>query len=189
MMNKKIRFLPVLLAALLVLTMASGSVFAYMKSKTPVFENEIIPAAVTCEAVEETDAEKNIKTSIKVKNTGNIDAYLRVCLVTYWVDESGNIMPIPSETLNFEYSDNWVKGSNDIYYYKSAVAPGALTEELLEEAESIKLKTYIADAEKGTTYYQRIDVFAEAIQSLPAEAVTESWGVTLDGNGIITGVL
>ena len=109
--------------------------------------------------------------------------------MTYWVDESGNIMPIPSETLNFEYSDNWVKGSNDIYYYKSAVAPGALTEELLEEAESIKLKTYIADAEKGTTYYQRIDVFAEAIQSLPAEAVTESWGVTLDGNGIITGVL
>ena len=185
MMNKKIRFLPVLLAALLVLTMASGSVFAYMKSKTPVFENEIIPAAVTCEAVEETDAEQNLKTSIKVKNTGNVDAYLRVCLVTYWVDESGNIMPIPSETLNFEYSDNWVKGSNGIYYYKSAVAPGALTKELLKE-ESIKLKTYIADAEKGTTYYQRIDVFAEAIQALPIDAVKESWKVTFDGNGLIS---
>jgi len=185
MMNKKIRFLPVLLAALFVLTMASGSVFAYMKSKTPVFENEIIPAVVSCEVAEETDAEQNIKTSIKVKNTGNIDAYLRVCLVTYWVDEDDNIMPVPSEKLDFECSDNWVKGSNGIYYYKSAVTPGALTEELLKE-ESIKLKTYIADAEKGTTYYQRIDVFAEAIQALPIDAVKESWKVTFDGNGLIS---
>ncbi|MBQ3500350.1 MAG: hypothetical protein IJA70_02860 [Oscillospiraceae bacterium] len=182
MMNKKIRFLPVLLAALLVLTMASGSVFAYMKSKTPVVENTIIPAFVNCE-VNETFA-NNEKTSIKVKNTGNVDAYLRVCLVTYWVDEDDNIMPVPSEKLDFEYSDNWVKGSNGIYYYKSAVAPGDLTEELLEEAESIKLKTYIADTEKGTTYYQVIEIFAEAIQAEPADAVTNSWQVTLTGNEI-----
>jgi hypothetical protein len=34
-------------------------------------------------------------------------------------------------------------------------------------------------------YIQVLEVFAEAIQSLPSSAVTGSWHVTLDANGKI----
>lgn len=185
MKNEKIRFLPVFLVALLVLTMASGSVFAYMKAKTPVVENMIVPASVNCE-IKETFT-NNEKTSIKVKNTGNIEAYLRICFVTYWVntDENDNeiIVSEPSKNItDFPFDDKkWKKGSNNIYYYTEAIAPGAEIE-FLKNGEKIILEV---DANGNR---QVIEVFAEAIQSLPAEAVTESWGVTLDENGLITAV-
>jgi len=182
MKNKKIRFLPAFLVAMLVLTMASGSVFAYMKSKTPVVENTIIPAFVNCE-VNETFA-NNEKTSIKVKNTGNIDAYLRVCFVTYWEnkDENGNaiIVSKPSKDIvNLPCGNNWMAGSNNIYYYTKAVAPGAEVE-FLRDGEKIILEV---DANGNR---QVLEVFAEAIQALPIDAVKESWKVTFDGNGLIS---
>ena len=184
MKNEKIRFLPVFLVALLVLTMASGSVFAYMKAKTPVVENMIVPAFVNCE-VNETFA-NNEKTSIKVKNTGNIDAYLRVCFVTYWEnkDENGNaiIVSKPSKDITgLPLGNKWIAGSNNIYYYTEAIAPGAEVE-FLGDGEKIILEI---DANGNR---QVIEVFAEAIQSIPAKAVENSWKVTLDENGLITAV-
>ena len=38
----------------------------------------------------------------------------------------------------------------------------------------------------GNTVYQTLRVIAEAIQAVPASAVAEAWGVTVDKNGIIT---
>lgn len=37
----------------------------------------------------------------------------------------------------------------------------------------------------GTTIYQVVEVFAEAVQAEPADAAQEVWGVTVE-NGIIT---
>ena len=38
------------------------------------------------------------------------------------------------------------------------------------------------------TYYQVIDILAEAIQANPTQAVTDSWGVQIGSNKVITGV-
>lgn len=157
---------------LVILLVLCGTVFAYMLRQTEPLSNQFTPANVSCEVVERFDGTQ--KTSIQVRNTGNIDAYIRVRLVSYWVDSGGNIAPKPSVMPEISITDEWIKGSNDTYYYKTPVSPDTNTGELL--AANITLAT-----EDG--YNQVIEVFAEAIQSKPSNAVTGSWGVTLDSEG------
>ena len=59
------------------------------------------------------------------------------------------------------------------------VDPSATTPNLLASGKTITLAT-------DGDYYQVIEIFAEAIQGAPANAVTSSRGVTLDSNGNIT---
>lgn len=171
--------------ALAVSLIGCGAAFAMMIARSQKENNNFTPAVVNCEVNEAFADDK--KTSIKVKNTGNVEAYLRICFVTYWVNtdenDNGIIVSEPSKNItDFPFDDKkWKKGSNNIYYYTEAIAPRAEIE-FLKNGEKIILEV---DANGNR---QVIEVFAEAIQSLPAEAVTESWGVTLDENGLITAV-
>jgi len=79
----------------------------------------------------------------------------------------------------FTLGEDWIKGSDDTYYYRLPVAPNASTKDLLGSDMTLTEK-------QG--YLQVVDVFAEAIQSLPEEAVTTSWKVTLDDDGNIATV-
>ena len=124
------------------------------------------------------------KTGITVENTSNISAYLRLRLVTYWVDTStgtAQIVSKPSEMPHFDIAAGWLAGSNDTYYYTSPVSPNGFSGELLASGSVIPLVE-----EDG--YLQVIEIFAEAIQYLPDDAVEDSWGVTLNSDGIITRV-
>ncbi|MBE6899764.1 MAG: hypothetical protein E7479_03755 [Ruminococcaceae bacterium] len=160
--------------------LCGGTVFAMMLVRSQAEENNFTPAVVSCEVEEDFDGTQ--KTEIQVKNTGNISAYLRVCLVTYWVNDKDEVVAKPSEMPEIAYNEeSWIKGGDNIYYYKTPVAPGFSTENLLSGA--IVLQT---DDENG--YFQVIEVFAEAIQAEPDDAVIGSWKVTLDGSGKITAV-
>ena len=164
-----------LIAAALALVMLCGTVAAYMIKTTVPRENILTPASVDCEVAEAFDGSN--KTSIRVTNTGTVDAYLRVRLVTYWVDESGNIQPKASAKLTVSLADNWFEKEENTYYYRFPVTPGALTGEMLGAAITLQEKD---------GYFQVVEVFAEAIQSEPARAVETSWGVTVDGDGKLT---
>ena len=175
---KKHKILPIILiTALAVSLVLCGTVLAYMFRQTEYIDNEFTPANVSCSVVEEFDGVQ--KASIRVQNTGNIDAYLRVRIVSYWVDTEGNIVAKPSPELSITLAEGWIAGSNNTYYYKSPVAPGTPTPNLLKDGASISLE----QDENG--YLQVIEVFAEAIQSEPKKAVTSAWNVTLDDNGNI----
>lgn len=152
-----------------------GTVFAYMFKQTDYEDNQFTPAVVSCRVEETFDGTK--KTSIKVENTGNIDAYLRVRLVSYWVDTNGNVVAKPSSIPEINLEDGWIKGPNNTYYYQSSVAPNNLTGELLSSSISLE--------KDANGYLQVVEVFAEAIQSNPKDAVTSSWDVLLDQNGYI----
>ena len=107
MKNLKILSVLFLATALVVLT---SSVGAYMRKQTPTVENAFVPAEVSCEVDEAIN--QNQKTSITVKNTGNIEAYLRLRLVTYWVvkdqDNKAEIVAESSPTFEVDYDkDNW----------------------------------------------------------------------------------
>lgn len=169
------RSLPLTIFLLIVLC---GTTFALMFHKTDKVENQFALADVTCR-VEETFAFPN-KSKIAVENTGNIEAYIRLRLVTYWVDADGNILFKPAAVPAFTLGENWVKGSEDTYYYASPVAPLAKTGNLLAEGSKITLK------EEQDGCYQVVEVFADAIQSKPKDAVTKSWKVTLNLIGEIT---
>lgn len=174
MKNQKI--LPIILIAVLTVSLAlCGTVLAYMFSQTEYKDNEFTPANVSCSVVEEFDGVQ--KTSIKVKNTGNIDAYLRVRLVSYWVNADGDIVAKPSKLPEITLTSGWIKSANNTYYYRTPVAPSNLTDTLLSAP------IILEKDEDG--HLQVIEVFAEAIQSKPLSAVTNSWGVNIDSNGNI----
>lgn len=161
-----------LLVVLLVLS--CGSTMAYMFRQTQKLENNFTPAEVSCQVAEAFDG--NQKTSITVKNTGNIPAYLRVRLVTYWVNDEGDIMPVASPQLTIQTTNGWISGADNTYYYPTPIEPETTTPELL--AAPIALQTNEAG------HHQVIEVFAEAIQSEPENAV-KSWPVTVSNGTII----
>lgn len=171
------RFVPV--ALLLVLAVICGSVFAYMFHRTEEEDTTFAPATVSCKVAEEFNGTE--KSSITVQNTSNIPAYLRVRLVTYWVDGEGNVAAKSSRDLSITPAKDWIAGEDNTFYYAKPVAPGASTPELLASGTTIVLTE-----ENG--FLQVVDVFAEAIQAEPTKAVTESWKVTVDGDGNITGM-
>ena len=177
-MSKTIK--TIILIVLAVSLISCGTVLALMLRRSQTEENSFVPAIVSCEVTE--TVVNNEKTSIKVKNTGNIEAYLRVCFVTYWVNAEGGIVPKPSKDIsNLPCTEKWKAGSDDIYYYIEPVAPGA-------EVEFLDLEKTIELAVDENGNKQVLEVFAEAIQSLPDTAVTESWKVTLDSERNITAV-
>lgn len=172
-MYKK-RLIVVLIIAAMLLLASVGTALAYMFKDTGDIPNEFIPGVVSCEISEE--FENDVKSKITVENTGNIDAYIRVKLVTYWVNGCGDVVPKAPAEINFTPGSGWVKSSSsNTYYYSVPVAPGAKVESLL--GSSITLKE-----EDG--YLQVVDVFAEAIQANPATAVSNSWHVTVSGSTI-----
>ncbi len=164
------RLMPVLL--LLMLIAVCGTVYAYMFMRTPVQISQFFSAKVACQ-VSESFAD-NTKRDIKVENTGKIDAYLRIRLVTYWVDANGNVAAKSSPMLNITPAAGWVAGSENVFYYVVPVEPNATTLRLSDEPISLR-------EEDG--FKQVIDVFAEAIQAEPANAVINGWGVTLASDG------
>ena len=183
-MRKSRKLLPGLVILVLVLALAVGGVYSYMFARTEDAANELTPAAVSCEVYEE--FANNQKDSIKVKNTGKVDAYLRVRLVTYWVNDADEIVAKPSKKLTVTLTDNWLADTdNDTYYYQYPVKPDELTDNLLKDAITLI-------SEDG--YNQVIEVFAEAIQAEGmtdvgnVPAVTDAWGVIVGANGIITAV-
>ena len=178
-MNRRRLLIIILVAFFSVSSILCGKVIAYMFQQTQYEENLFTIAEVSCEVKEEFDGVN--KTSIQIQNTGNIDAYLRVRLVSYWGDANGNIGAKPSSMPEVKMAvDYWVPGSNNTYYYRMPVEPGNFTQELL--AAPIILA-------KDGDYLQVVEVFAEAIQSAPSgavtSAVTSAWSVTLDADGYI----
>lgn len=155
-----------LLFLLLAFVLACGATYAYMFMRAESNRTQFVPAKVFCRVVD--------PTYIKVQNDkdsgSNITAYLRVRLVTYWVDGDGNIVAKPSPVLDFEPASGWIEGDSNTYYYATAVAPDDTTTNLLPAP--IELAT---DGE----CQQVLDIFAEAIQAEPIDAVEEAWGVTL----------
>lgn len=161
----------------LVLAVAGGTLAWLTANSTPV-TNTFTPAQVSC-AVEE-NFNGTTKKDVNVKNTSDIDAYLRVKLVTYRVNKDGQHIGGTAAIPDFHLGANWVK-YGDFYYYTLPVAPGAVPAEPLIGDSGITLSEY-TDVDGGK---QVIEVMAEAIQSVPAKAVGEAWGVTID-NGTVT---
>jgi len=154
------------------LAIVSTPVVAYMIKRVGTTTNTFVPAAVQCQVME--TVADNAKTRIIVVNEGNIDAYIRVRLVTYMTDEDGNVTTATPPSVDFTLGDSWIKDADsNTYYYKDAVVPGGETGNLLETEKII-----LAEG-------QVVVVLAEAVQANPSSAVAGAWGVTI-ADGKIT---
>lgn len=173
--NKKLILL-ISIVALFVVT--AGATLAYIVTQTDGVRNVFNPSHVTCEVQESFD--KSVKKDVNVKNTGDTDAYIRAYIVVNWVDETGNIAAEkPAEndySITFSTGTAW-KEYDGYYYYTKSVAPKASTADLIKECRVIGQKD---------GYSLQVEIIADAVQSSPADAVKDAWGVTVDDNGKIS---
>ena len=183
---KKKKILLILLLTVLLVTLVT-TVYAYMFRESEKVTNIFVPANVDCSVQETfTGSEKN---SIMIINESNVDAYVRVRLVCYWQDSKGNPVVSDIDQAEFTLGKDWIKYQN-VYYYKHTLEPNEKTAELLGSTITMPDPICETIASDGVIteywYYPVVEVFAEAIQALPTDAVVDSWGVTLDENGNIT---
>lgn len=167
-----------LLALALAGALAAGGTVAWLSASTPAVTNTFDPGKVPNVPVEEFDGET--KESIAVKNEGNVDAYVRVKLATYRVDDGGDRIGGAAEVPAFAPAGGWFEHGG-CWYYPAALAPGETTPNLLPPG-GIELEEY-GDADGGK---QVIEVISESIQSLPADAVELAWGVGVGTDGRLT---
>ncbi len=147
-----------IIAAILLIVLIIGGAVAFLSGATASLTNTFVPAQVTCQ-VDET-VTNNVKTSATIRNTGDIDAYIRVAAVGNTVDASGNI------TGNFDLSpylaaSGWTK-SGDYWYWGAKVSSNASTGELLTGSIDLNGKT--------------VTILAEAIQAEGMPGVTDAVG-------------
>lgn len=175
--GKKHRSLALILAICILSVTVIGGSIAYLTAKSGEVKNTFTPGNVDITVVEGFDGE--IKKNVNVVNEGNIDAYVRVKLVTYRVNADGNRIGGTATIPEFTPGTNWV-AYGGYYYYTLPVAPGAKPATDLIGDDGIELKEY-DDADGGK---QVIEVMAEAIQSTPDRAVGEAWGVKIAENSV-----
>lgn len=167
------------IAVVLLLSATVTGTLMYLVSKTTAVTNTFEPATVTCEVEENFDGA--VKKNVTVKNTSNIDAYLRVKLVTYRVNDKGERIGGTAAIPSFTPGEGWFE-KDGFYYYNKPVAPNKMPAANLIGNDGITLVKY-TDADGGR---QVIEVIAEAIQSVPTSVVKEYWNVTVDANGVIS---
>lgn len=134
-----------LLLTLVLLALAlTGATLAYLITHTDPVPNRFTPAHVSCNVTEDFDG--TTKKNVNVTNTGDIDAYLRVKLVTYRVNDDGQHIGGTAAIPAFTPGDGWVK-YGDYYYYTYPVAPGQQPETPL--IDSLTLTGSYSDADGG----------------------------------------
>ena len=185
-MSKRIKHLLIAGAALSIAA-AVGLTLAFMFKKAEK-TNRFIPAEVSCTVREKTDGSEvtgiaavgSEKSDIRVENTGNVREFLRLKMVSYYVDANGDIVgTVSSQYPTLSLKNGWIAGANHTYYYRFPTYPGGMTEILCEPFSLGQMQ--LAD---GKTVYQVIEVIAEAVQAEPVSAVREAWGVTVTNNTI-----
>lgn len=165
-----------ILATVTLLALVIGGTVALLKTSTGSVVNEFKFTDVTTTVKEEFNGYE--KTAVNVTNTGTTNAYIRVKLVTYRTNDAGEHIGGMATLPAFTLGANWVEYEG-YYYYTQPVAPG--TSPATNLTESIQLTGTYNDADGG---HQSIDVMSEAIQSEPAEAVGQAWGVRISEGSV-----
>ena len=151
-----------LIAVLLLITTAVGSTAAFLVTKTDPVEEAFAYAQVSCQV---TDA-------LAVQNTGTAQAYIRASYAVNWLDGEGIIAAVTPEGYSCDLVENpqgaWVEGGDGYFYYPAPVDPGG---------EAPSLLTCRVSCPENPEYTLSVEVVAEAIQSNPAEAAEDAWGV------------
>ena len=175
---------PVALVALLVLLCCTvAGTLAYLVTSTDPVTNTFTPAEVKTEVTESFVEDKGelVKSNVQIKNNGNIDAYIRAAVIINWADANGNVYgggtPAASTeevtgdyTISYNTDGSW-KQIGDYWYYTEPVAADSLTEKALIES----CTPVAGKAPEG--YNLQVTILADGIQSEPADAVIQAWGV------------
>ena len=152
-----------LIAVLLLITTAVGSTAAFLVTKTGPVVEDFAYAQVSCQVTD----------TLAVQNTGTAQAYIRASYAVNWrLDGEESIAAAVPEGYSCDLAENpqWEQGEDGYFYYPYPVDPGDETPSLL---------TCSVSRPEDPEYTLSVEVVAEAIQSDPAEAAEDAWGVTV----------
>lgn len=171
MKRKTMRLLP---CVCLALALACSGVYAWLTSGTHTVTSAITPAAVSTVVQEDAPG-----AHVRVQNTGSVAAYIRAAVVVNLLDAQGNVSAkTPEPGVDYMMTcaaDGWLQGGDGFYYYAHPVAPGACTAELIETCTALR-----------SDFGVQVQVIAEGVQSVPAEAAAQAWGAVVDASGVLT---
>lgn len=166
--------LAALVALVLIIGAVVGGTLAYLAARTDAIVNTFNPAKVDIRIDENFNG--STKKDVKITNTGDTEVYIRATYVVTWKDAAENVYPEQPQpgvdyTISLNPKQDWFC-YNGYYYYTAPVAPHASTGVLID------LCTPVAErVPEG--YTLSVNVLASAIQSVPAEAVGQAWGVSI----------
>lgn len=198
---RKQKWLAVGLIAVLVITAATGAVYAYLSASTGPVKNTFAPDSATQPSIVET-FDKTVKRNVAVDvGDPGYAVYVRVAIVATWqkTDSEGNViihwqMPVGAETnaVGVDYlldwnDEDWFLGKDGFYYHKKMVTcdgteGSSRTKVLINEC-------YQMHAAPEPGYKLHVEIVVQTIQakgSTDADgtpAVTDAWGVKVNGNG------
>lgn len=157
---------------------------AYVFTHTDSVKNIFERAHVACDVLENgTDGNSQFdgvtKSNVRIKNTGNVQSYIRAAVVVTWMSEDQSIVtsakPVDDTDYVIIYADetgattNWEKGKDGYWYYKIPVDVDGVTENLIE---SCSLKNGVTPPKD---FYLSVEIVASSIQSTPPNVVKEQW--------------
>jgi len=191
--------LAMILSLSLLLLLVIGTTVAYIYTATNPVKNIFEPSQVACAVVEDgrdpvTGSLVDIgetKKNVKIKNTGDTDAYIRVAVTVNWASADGTRVwaQKPAQdtdyTITFNDNSDWFVGGDGFYYYKKAVSPGDLTSPLINSAILNEGRTPPTGTD-GTEYFLSVEIVASAIQSTPAKVVEDQWKVSVGEDGSLS---
>lgn len=161
-----------LIAVLLLIGTAVGSTAAFLVTKTEPVVEDFAYAQVSCQVIRSGN-------TLGVQNTGTAQAYIRASYAVNWRDGEGIIAAVTPDGYSCDLDENqgaWVDGGDGYFYCLTPVDPGGETPSLL---------TCSVSYPEDPACTLSVEVVAEAIQSNPAEAAEDAWGVTVS-NGVLT---
>ena len=174
--NRRI-WLALSLIVIFAMTTANMTI-AYEKRESAKIVNTFIADNAGAKLVETFDG--TVKKNVTVTNSGGVVTYIRIQLVTYRVNDAGERIGGTATVPTFTPGEGWLNAGNGLYIYSKPVGTKKTTTPLIG-AGGITLQKY-TDADGGK---QVVDVIADCIQSNPAAAVQEMWGVTVGNNAVL----
>ena len=191
--RRRRRTAAVLSVALAGVLLVGGSL-AYIVTKSGDVENAFTPGSVSCVVEEAMSSDGKTKSDVYVRNTGNVDAYIRAEVVVSWVKADDDTLGRKGDVLGIEPvagtdyviaagEEGWsVEQADGFYYYTKKVSGGGFTTDLVPSCEVRK------DA-PADGYVLQVDVLASAIQADGTKdgksVVEEEWGVAVAGDGTL----
>lgn len=172
-----------LVALLLILCCTVAGTVAFLVTSTDPVTNTFTPASVSTEVNEDFDG--ITKSNVTIKNTGNIDAYIRATVVVNWASDKevgvvSGTAPKEGTDYTIEWTmSNWIK-VGDYYYYTQKVAANGATEQLFTNCKLLD------GANVPDGYHLQVTILADGIQAEPVHVVADVWkDVRVDGGKLV----
>lgn len=184
---RKRQFVILTSMALLLVGLVGGSL-AYLFMSTQSVNNTFTAARVTTDVLE-TNTNDGQKTNVRIKNTGNISAYIRANVIINWQTSDGVIYGEAPEACDangcnhekcgkdyvISYGNSWTK-SGDFWYHNTAVNAGTESSVLINSVQPTNTGKTRTD-DQGNTYYLTVTILGSGIQAKGMDAANaqDAW--------------